>query len=127
MSRGNTVNIATLKRGVDYKIFWEGQYETFKRSVPRKVSDGLADELEGLVDTLGTDDNQVLEVEKFDIERNVPASRVTEVDENEVKVRTRTRLVREEVPIKPKGVKKRKIPIGSDRKASGFGSRRSAE
>lgn len=102
MSDGN-VTTATLVRGKVYKHFFNGEYETFERGVEREVSSELADELEMLTDEVNTNEGDVIERDRFAIDRDASPRRL----EPEGK-RKRLRLQVEEVDIKP--VRKR-IPL----------------
>jgi len=105
-----TVTLATLVRGKVYKHFHNGDYIEFRRNTPKVVDDDLAVELEDMTDEVNTDEKDVIEVEKFKIERDVPASRIEEDEEGQV--RQRTRLVRETVPVRKKPKKVRKASTG---------------
>lgn len=117
---GETVTLATLIRGKNYKHFHDGSYVEFLRNIPKQVSDELAGDLEELIDTVGTDDGNSIEVDKFRIERNVPASRLE--DNGEPTTRVRRRIVSEVVPVrKPPAL--RKLPKSTGKTKVGFGRR----
>ena len=124
-----TITLATLIRGKTYSFnTGNGTYVSFGRNVPKPVPDDVADQLEELVEEIGTDDGDPIEVERFRIERNVPASRVAGGgDDDEAPVRIRTRLVREAVPVR-KTLPVRKVPtVGKPKPSAGFGRRNTGE
>ena len=107
MSTG-TVITATLVRGKTYKHFYNGAYETFERGVEREVEEDLADELEPLVEEISTEDGDVIERDRFSIDRDASPRRVQPEGK-----RLRKRIVTEEVDVQPvrKKVALRKQPV----------------
>lgn len=114
-----TVTLATLIRGKSYKQFYNGEYVEFKRNVPREIDEILADELEAMIETIATEDaEEVIEVDRFRVERNQKPLAEVEGDVT----RKRLRLVTEEVSIKPRRAPVlRSPPKGFKAKASASG------
>lgn len=124
MAATPTVTLATLIRGKTYSHHvGDGTYMAFSRNIPKPVDDDLADILEELTESIGTEDDEVIETERFRIERNVPASRINP-EHAEPVTRFRTRMVREEVPVR-QPVTTRKVPVipAPGKKPTGFGRR----
>lgn len=94
-----TVILATLIRGKTWKELHEGAYVEFKRNVPMEVEEELAERLEELVETIGVDGaTDVIEVDRFRIERDQQPLAVAQQDDK----RRRLRLVSEDVPLRPR-------------------------
>ena len=116
---GGSVILATLKRGKSYKHQFEGKYYGFKRNEPEQVSEGLADELEQLVDRIQTEDDDVIEKDYFEINRDASPRTV-----NPETKRKRLRIVSEEVddvPVRKKP--KLRTPPAKRETQTGFGKR----
>lgn len=114
----DTIILAKLKRGKNYKHFWDGKYHQFLRNVPEEVSEELADELESLVDRIEDEDGEMIEKEYFSVDRNASPREATP----EVK-RIRIRTVREEVVDEPRKKPAIRKPLAPSKPAAGFGKR----
>jgi len=113
----DTVITATLVRGKTYKVFHKGAYETFERGVEREVDEELADQIELEVEQISTEDGDVIERDRFNIDRDASPRKVQPEGK-----RLRKRIITEEVDIAPrKRVPLRKAPSA---KTTGFKPRR---
>lgn len=101
MSNG-TVITATLVRGKVYKVFHNGAYENFERGVEREVDEDLADMLELEVEQISTEDGDVIERDRFNIDRDASPRKVQPEGK-----RIRKRIITEEVDVQPR----KRIPL----------------
>lgn len=88
-AEGGKIITAKLVRGKVYSYFEQstGHYLTFKRNVPVEVSAKVANELEDLVDEINTDEGEVIEKNRFEIDYE--AERRTEEDTGPRRLRMR--------------------------------------